>query len=191
MIRKIFGLLACVGLTMAFTCAAAQFQYDGIRLGTWMPLTSFPGSPSSGAACYGYTSASGREYALMCLRNGNAVVEVTDPFNAQLIQHIPGPSSLWHETVTLGNYAYAVTEAGGGVQIINLNNVDSGVVTLAATYTGGGMSSGHTVQSNPASNTVYVNGSNLGGLIALDCTNPTAPVQTGRWPDSYVHDSQI
>lgn len=126
----------------------------------------------------------------MCLRNGNSVVEVTNPDNAQIIGHVNGPNSLWHETYVMGDFAYAATEGGGGIQIIDLRNVDNGQVSLHSTYTGQGLSSIHTIQANPDSKRVYANGSNI-GFAVIDFTNPTSGVYKGRWTGSYVHDSII
>lgn len=182
-------------LAIALTCsivgaANAQYQKQGVRLLKQFALNQFSGNPSSGAACNGYVSPSGREYAIMCLRNGNSVVEVTDPENAQIIGHVNGPVSLWHETYVMGDFAYAATEGGGGIQIIDLRNVDNGQVSLHSTYTGQGLSSIHTIQANPVSKRVYANGSNIGFAI-IDFTNPTAGAYRGKWTNSYVHDSII
>lgn len=161
-----------------------------------MPLTSFPGSPSVGSAVYGWTSPGGREYGIIGLYNGTAVVDITNPTSPVLVGHIPGPSSQWHEMVTHGNYLYAVNETSGGVQIINLTNADTGSVTLSGTYTASGLSTVHTIQTNPASNTLYLNGSNRysGALLALNIAGNGTLSFAGAWTSTgsrYVHDSTI
>src|SRR5262249_44253661 len=52
--------------------AAPEFASDGIQLLSWLPLGELGGA-TSGNSCYGYTSPSGRSYALMGLRNGTVV----------------------------------------------------------------------------------------------------------------------
>ncbi len=182
-----------LGILLGAAClpVCGQFTKSGVRLGSWIPLNQFPGNPATGSACTGYVTSSGREYAIIGLRNGNAVVEITDPNNARLIQHIAGVSSLWHEVTAYNGFAYCATEGGGGMQILDLRNVDAGVVTLATTFTGSGLSTIHTIENNPASQTLYLNGSNLGGLQALDISNPLVPRFVGSWHGSYVHDSLI
>lgn len=186
-------LAAFVALLVSASTLLAQYDSDGVRLGTNFLLSQLPGAPSSGSGTNGYVSASGREYAIFGQSNGTTVIEVTDPFNARIVDFVQGRNSLWHEQTVMGDYAYLGTEAGGGMQIVDLRNVDNNVVTLAATYTGSGLSSIHTLRSNPESKTVYLNGSNVAGgsLVALDASNPTAPVFAGAWGGRYVHDSLI
>lgn len=175
---------------VAAAVGSAQYAKQGIRLLKSFDLSEFPGNPGSAAGCYGYVSPSGREYAIIGLRNGNGIVEITDPENAKIVGHVNGPVNLWHETVVMGDFAYAATEGGGGMQIIDLRQVDNGIVSLHTTYTGQGLSSIHTIQANPESKRIYVNGSNIGFAI-LDCSNPTSPVYLNRWQGSYVHDSIV
>lgn len=182
-------VLLVLGLAAA-SMSVAQYQRDGVRLLSRIPLADFPGAPSTGAAIYGYTSASGREYATMGVRNGTAIIEVTNPASPVIRAHIPGPSSLWHENVVLGDYCYSVTEGGGGIQVIDLRNIDLGVATLVATYTGNGLDNVHTIQADPATNRLFVNGSNRGFLV-LDASNPTSLVEVGRWTTKYVHDMVV
>jgi choice-of-anchor B domain-containing protein len=180
----VFALVVLSGLSFA------QYPRNGVRLLSHVDLDQFPGSPTSGAAIYGYTSPSGREYATMGVRNGTAIVEVTNPSVPIIRAHIPGPSSLWHENVVLGDFCYSVTEGGNGIQIIDLRNIDLGVATLVATYTGNGLDNIHTIQADPSTNRLFVNGSNRGFLV-LDATNPTALVEIGRWTTKYVHDCVV
>lgn len=185
--------IAMIAAALAM-CLGAQAQYakNNVRFLSRVPLSAFSGSPSSGSGCAGYISPSGKEYAIIGLRNGNAVVNISNPITPVIVGHIPGVNSQWHEVCVLGDFAYATTEGGGGIQIIDLRQVDQGVVTLAATYTGNGVSSGHTIQAIPESKLVIINGGNQSpnrGLRALDCTDPINPVEVGTWTTKYVHDA--
>lgn len=184
--RGIAALLfmATVGL------AGAQFARSGVRLAGWMPLHEMPGNPGRTSGCAGYTSPSGREYAVVGVDNGTSIVEITGAPQLRGVGHIPGPQSNWHEVAVLGDYAYAVSEGGGGIQVIDLRAVDAGVVTLATTFRGGGLDRIHTIQANDASQSLFVNGSNLGFLV-IDARNPLALAVATRWTQSYVHDCQV
>lgn len=184
--KRIFLVLGLVAASLS----VAQYPRDGVRFHSRIALADFPGSPSSGAGISGYTSPSGREYAVMGVRNGTAIIEVTNPTAPVIRSHIPGPSSLWHENAVLGDYCYSVTEGDGGIQVIDLRNIDLGVATLVATYTGNGLDNVHTIQADAATNRLYVNGSNRGFLV-LDASNPTSLVEVGRWTTKYVHDMVV
>ena len=73
------------------------FESNGFELLSWLPLTEFTLNPSTGSDCWGYVSPSGREYALFTHSEGLAVVEVTNPGNAQIVAEIDGATSLWHD----------------------------------------------------------------------------------------------
>ncbi|NBP52609.1 MAG: hypothetical protein EBU70_15765, partial [Actinobacteria bacterium] len=97
--------------------AAPVFQSSGVRLMSWFPVTTFSASNTSGNDVWGYVSPSGREYALMGLSNGTGFVEVTNPGSSRIIAFIAGPASTWRNVKTYQNYAYAVSEGGGGIQV--------------------------------------------------------------------------
>ncbi len=179
----------------------ASFTFKNVNLKTWMPLNTFPGMPggASGADCWGYTSPSGREYALMGLSWGDGIVEVTNPSSPTTLTVIPGGvNSLWRDITVIGQYCYAGSDQTGvGIQVINLANVDTGSATLVTNFTnGGGHSTSHTILSNPTSGYLYVCGSNLGvgGLNIANANGAlaTAPTFTGPgWQQQYVHEAQI
>ncbi|TVQ31959.1 MAG: choice-of-anchor B family protein [Phycisphaeraceae bacterium] len=155
-------------------------------------ITEF-GSFTSGNDCWGYTSPSGREYAIMGLNSAAAFVEITDPVNPQIIEIIPHPSSLWGDMKVYQHYAYVVNESGGGVQVIDMSQIDDGVVTLVRSVTSNGISTVHNVAVNEDSGYLYLCGANVGngGLVALSLADPANPVVAGAYTDTYVHDAQI
>jgi choice-of-anchor B domain-containing protein len=175
------------------------FESRNMILRSWIPLNNFPGfsgsSQQSAADCWGYTSSTGREYALIALAWGLGVVEVTDPANPVILDVIPGPDSLWRDVDVVGNYAYVVSDSSGvGIQVIDLSQVDSGMVMLVRNHMQGGHSTTHTIIANPDSGYLYLCGGNAanGGMIAASTTSPTFPdfVGTG-WRTQYVHEAQI
>ncbi len=151
------------------------------------------GTAATGNDCWGYTSPSGREYALMGTSNALTVVEVTDPANPVILGSIPHQDSPWSDEKVFGHYAYVVNESGGGVQIVDLSAVDEGVVTLAATFNTTGINTNHNIAINEDSGFAYLCGSaGLGrGLVILDLTDPLAPFIAGTYPAVYVHDAEV
>ena len=117
--------------------AGTVFDSDAMTLMSWLPLAEFSQAATSGNDCWGYTSPSGREYAIMGLINGTGFAEVTNPGNAQIVAFVSGPTSLWRDMKVFGHHAYVVSEGGGGIQIFDLSQIDASVVTLAGQQTAG------------------------------------------------------
>ncbi|MCH2136632.1 MAG: choice-of-anchor B family protein [Phycisphaerales bacterium] len=170
-----------------------MFDADGeIEMVSWIPLGEFQGNPSTGSDCWGYTSPSGREYALFTHEAGTAVVEITDPDNASIVAEINGPNSLWRDIKVFEHRAYAVSEGGSGIQVINLTNVDLGLVTLEGTVTSGGTAATHNIVLNEDSGFLYRCGGGGNGLRIYDLNaNPVNPPHVADWTDRYVHDAQV
>ena len=184
---------------------AAEYPCNGIDFMSRVPLSSFTGNPLSASNLWGYVDLDdNREYAIIGLRNGTGVVDVTDPVNPVVVGHISGVSSQWREFWNASAsrwdaYAYMTTEgSGGGIQIIDLTQLPASV-SLAATWTG--VSTSHTNHisnidySTNASNNpnfppiLYISGSNLGGLRFLSLANPTSLTSLGSWTGTYSHDT--
>ncbi|MFI4917319.1 MAG: choice-of-anchor B family protein [Phycisphaerales bacterium JB060] len=171
----------------------ATFESENVTLLSWIPLSAFPGGHGRGNDCWGYTSPSGREYAIMGLQRGYGFVEVTDPTNPVIIDWVEGPNSDWHDIKVMGQYAYGVSEGGDGIQVIDLSEIDDGRVTLVRNKTQLGHQTTHNIVSNPDSGYLYLVGANIanGGLIAVSIDDPTNPMIVGQWSTHYVHDAQV
>ncbi|MFT7671384.1 MAG: choice-of-anchor B domain-containing protein, partial [Planctomycetota bacterium] len=171
--------------------AGGGFDSNGVSLLSWLPLGEF-GSPQSGADCWGYTSPSGREYGLMGHYDGMTVIEVTNPFDAQVVDTIPSTSSLWHDVKVYQDKAYVCNEGGGGVQVVDLSNVDNGVVSVVGNITSGGSTTTHNVFINEDSGYLYRTGGSDNGLRIYDLNaSLTNPPLVASWSTRYVHDAQI
>jgi choice-of-anchor B domain-containing protein len=172
--------------------AADAFEAVGFTLRSWLTLGEF-GDHASGNDCWGYVSEAGREYAIMGLQKGYGVVEITDPDNPTIIANIEGPASLWHDAKVLGDYFYGVSEGGGGVQVVDLRDVDNGIATLVQDKAQAGHRSTHNIAANPDSGYLYLCGANIqnGGLVALSLEDPENPTIEGAWNAFYVHDATI
>jgi choice-of-anchor B domain-containing protein len=174
---------------------SVSFPSSGVDLLSWVPLLDFDASTTAANDIWGYTSPSGREYALIGLSLGTGIVEVTEPDDAQIVGLIAGPTSSWRDIKTYQRYAYVVSEAGNGIQVLDLTQIDSGTVTLANTVTTGGRTSTHDVALNPVSGRLYrVGGGGNSpplGLRIYSLATPALPVLVGQWNDRYCHDAQV
>ena len=176
---------------------AETFDASGILLKSWIPLHGFPGSPTSGNDCWGYVSPSGREYAIIGLSNGTGFVEITDAGNAQVVGHVTGPTSLWRCVKTFGQYCYAGSEGGNGVQVISLANIDgqaagARVSLVREVASAAATPATHTVFVDTASGFLYRAGGGSNGLRIYDLNaDPSNPALVGAWSDVYVHEVQV
>ncbi len=139
---------------------------------------------------WGYTDEFGAEYAILGEIDGTAIINVTDPATAYETGFIQGVSSIWRDMKTYGDYAYVVTEGGGGMHIIDLTDPENPV--LAATYTG--FDSAHNIYIEEAAGRAYACGTDIanGGIHIMDLTvDPTAPVALGNWSTTFVHDLYV
>src|SRR5215203_4964805 len=65
----------------------AYFPSRDVMLLSWLSLGDFGLAPSeNGNSCFGYTSPSGREYAIFGHSQGTAFVEITQPANPVIVE---------------------------------------------------------------------------------------------------------
>ncbi len=161
-----------------------------LTLESWLTLPELDGSAKS-IDVWGYASPSGREYAIVGTSESTVFVEVTNPAMATLVWSIPGPVSGWRDMKTFGEYCYSVSEGGGGIQIIDLSSIDSGIVTLAGTVDDIQPNT-HNVFIDTDSGFLYRCGVATVGLAIYDLNvDPVNPPNVGFWSDAYVHDLQV
>ncbi len=173
--------------------AGVAFDANNAAILSWFPLNTLSAGATEGNDCWGYVTPQGREIAIMGMSNGTAFVDVTNPIGAYQIGFISGPTSIWRDIKVFGTRAYAVSEGGQGIQVINLANADQGQVSLTGTVTTGGTTSSHNVALNTQSGFLYRcgGGSNI-GLRMYDLNqSATNPPFVGEWNDRYVHDAQV
>src|SRR5262245_39088081 len=180
-----------------------EFTSNNVQLLGWKTLADFTGGNVSGNDCWGYTSPSGREYAIIGLSHGTGFVDITDPGAPVVIDFEPDPpsvtDSLWRGVKTHDEFAYAVSEAGGGIQVFNLTTIDLGEVTLQTTISGSSCSTAtHTLAVDNTSGFLYRAGGGgtcggiYQGLQIYNLSNPAAPTLAGQWNiGRYVHECQV
>lgn len=168
-----------------------SFPAANIQLQSWITIPEFPGGNDEANDCWGYVSPAGREYAIIGLSDGTGFVDITDPGQPTIRGFISGPYSIWRDIKTYGQYAYAVSEGGSGIQVISLANIDDVSPTLVNTVTTGGTTATHNVAIDTDSGFLYRCGGGSNGLRIYDLSNPVSPAYVGSWPDRYVHDAQV
>jgi choice-of-anchor B domain-containing protein len=188
--------------------AADIFACEGVDLQSFVSLTDLRPGAISGSNLWGFVDLDDhREYAVVGLNNGTAVVEVTDPAHPRVVGSVAGPVSPWREVKVYqpwnaarrryDAYAYVVSEAPtAGLQILDLSSLPTSV-SLLDTFRE--FDTAHTLfvaNVDPASGApnvgdpppvLYIEGSDQ-AFLSLDISNPRAPVVTGQLFNSYVHD---
>lgn len=173
--------------------APPTFRSSGITLASWLPVKAFHPSGTSASDCWGYESPSGREYAILGHSHGTAIVDITQPGSATIVIFLNGPVSVWRNVKTYGHHLYAVSEGGGGIQVFDLANVDSGVVPLVNTIDATAATPAtHTMLINEQTGFLYRLGGGSFGVRAYDLrANPAAPAFVGSWSVRYIHDGAV
>ena len=156
----------------------------------------------SGNDCWGWTDPlTKKEYALMGLDNGTAIIDISRPTKPKYLGKIPTetfPSS-WRDLKIFDNHVYIVSEAENhGMQVYDLEQLrvinDFQNLTPSFVYTNYG--SAHNIAINTQTGYAYTAGigssSNPVGIYALNINDPIDPKLELDYPDfGYSHDAQI
>ena len=108
---------------------AAQFPCRNVDFQSQIALGQFSSTPTSAANVWGFADLNdNREYGIIGLRNGTAIVDVTDPAHPREVATIPGNTSAWREVKVYQvrdnaanryrAYAYICTEAPGNTTFV-------------------------------------------------------------------------
>ncbi|PIR23439.1 MAG: hypothetical protein COV44_02645 [Deltaproteobacteria bacterium CG11_big_fil_rev_8_21_14_0_20_45_16] len=125
--------------------------------------------------CWGYTDANGREYALLGVRNGTSIIDITDPSDLREISFISSAKSIWKDIKTYQNYAYVVTDSSGwGMQILDLSGLPE-KVELVNTYKKFTIS--HNLFIDTDRGILFAQGSHAAPVRILSLADPVNPVQ--------------
>ena len=169
-----------------------MFAAANVELLGWLPLSEFGADALRGSDCWGYTSPSGGEYAIMTVDNAVSFVDVTDPSMPVVIETFAEPASVWHDVKVYQDRVYSVTEGGGGIRVYDVSQIDSGVVTLSGQIDDDAQGATHNVAIDEVSGFLYrCGGGPDQGLRIYDLSDLDAPARVGSWPDRYVHDAQV
>lgn len=138
-----------------------------------------------------------REYAILGSTRGVQFVDVTNPTKPVYLGALAGkaePTLIWQEIEILNDHAYIVCDLSPcNLQIFDLTHLRGADAAQSwvpdAVFP---IPNAHSIDSNPKTNHVFVNGSlALGGSpVILDVGTPLAPIPVGAMADDgYTHDS--
>ncbi len=148
---------------------------------------------------WGYAAPDGREYAIVGLRNGVSVVDVTDTENPEIKGYANGPSSTWRDMKTFGGYAYITNETSDGLLVIDMTGLPTPLTEDDYFYWApaldglGTLSSCHNIYIDE-NGYGYLVGCNVnaGGMLILDLfTTPGSPEFVAAGPAVYAHDIYV
>ena len=173
----------------------AQISMNMNLLGTY----DYP--TTQGNDIWGWVDSLGNEFALVGLRSGFSVVNVTNPLFPIEEFFISDINSTWRDVKTWGNYAYITTEADAGLLIVDLTDMTGNTYSHLSQFSN---STGDNVSFTSAHD-IYIDengiayifgaggsGNQSNGAIFLDVdANPTNPVYLGEWSDEYIHDGMV
>lgn len=141
-----------------------------------------------------------KEYALVCLRNGTAFIDISDPTDVVLLGTLPTHTSesTWRDVKVYQNHAFIVSEAGGhGMQVFDLTRLRT-VASPPETFTEDahydGFGNAHNIVINPESGFAYGVGTQTfnGGPHFVDISDPLNPIAAGGYANNnYSHDAQV
>ena len=216
------GVFSCGQRCCEVECRETPPEYDsdGVFLLSHLDFGQFnvppPDFVNTGNEMWGYVSPSGREYAVMQFRTGTSFVDVSDPIFPEVVGWVSGEGidQPWrdaavHQFSDGRAYAYIVHDVfqgegpGIGLQVVDLTDIDDGVVSHVNTTDLGVMfEDAHNVAVNPDSGYLYLcipgfDGPDVGLLVANLNANAVSPPIVGQWddfpPGSNVrcHDVQV
>ncbi len=153
---------------------------------------AYPGTDLSNIG--GYVDSSGNEYALVGYELGLSIVNVTNPDSPYVAFDVPGWQSIWREVKTWQNYAYVTTEAGNGLQIVNLGYLPDSVQVkqwYGDSAINNQLNTIHSLHIDKGY--VYLHGSNLfsGATVIASLSDPWNPHFMSSTPTTYVHDGYV
>jgi choice-of-anchor B domain-containing protein len=181
---KLYHFLFLVPFTLTPFSAMAD-RVQGMQVVAKQNLHSADGY----SAIWGYTAPDGREYALLGVQTGTAIVDITESSNLKEIAFIPGPKTPWRELKTFGQYAYVVTDnAKSGVQIIDLSKLPNSAA-LVNTYPDQPMN--HTLWVDAPQKILYLLGGTGEFVVGLSLEDPIHLKEIVRFGSTYVHDAYI
>lgn len=178
---------------------AGQYPCDGYDLQAHFDLSVF--NADRGNDSWGWTDPeNGNEYAIMCLGDSTAFIDITDPVNSVYLGKLPThtDNSTWRDAKVYNNHVFIVSEASGhGMQVFDLTrlrNVNNPPVIFNhdAHYSGFGRA--HNIVINEENGYAYAVGTQQysGGPYIVNIENPTNPFFVNGYSlVDYTHDAQV
>ncbi len=151
---------------------------------------------------WGY-EAGGSEYALVGTRQGVNILDVSNPAMPVDLGTATGPTTVWRDIKTWGNYAYVINEEEDGLLVIDLSGLPTPITSSDWYYwepnipdLGGVLSTCHNIWIDE-NGYGYLAGCdrNSGGVIYIDLFTNAAtdgmPIYVDKGPAVYAHDVYV
>ncbi len=185
---------------------AGVYPCDGYDLMSRIPLSQM--GASAGNDSWGWTDPStGKEYAIMCLNNGTAFIDISNAENPVYLGKLPTAtvSSSWRDVKVYNDHAFIVSEARNhGMQVFDLKrlrSVSSPPQTFTADTRYTEFGNAHNIVINENTGFAYIVGAQKftgpyrGGPLFVNIQNPTNPINAGGYlstgQNAYTHDAQV
>lgn len=178
---------------------AGSYPCNGFDLQAHIDLNVL--NSDRGNDSWGWTDPSnGNEYAIMCLGNGTAFIDITDPVNPVYLGKLPThtDNSSWRDAKVYDNHVFIVSEASNhGMQVFDLTrlrNVNNPPVIFNHDAHYNGFGSAHNIVINEENGFAYVVGTQQfnGGPYIINIESPTNPFFTAGYSFAdYTHDAQV
>ena len=153
--------------------------------------------PDRHSDIWGFVDENGREYAILGVYNGTAVIDVTDPRNPVELAFIEGANSIWRDMKHWGDYVWVVADQGrDGILAINMSDAPDNITwefftpELTVNDQTATLEKCHNIYIDE-NGFAYLAGCNLnsGGSVILDVhTTPGTPIYAGASDPIYSHD---
>ncbi len=195
-------VLVSIGLVAQTPCnngMAGSFPCNGYDLQSHIPLATMNSTRANDS--WGWTDPQdGKEYAIVCLIEATAFIDISDPLNPIYLGSLPteNNSSTWRDAKTYNNFAFIVSEdPGHGMQIFDLTrlrNVTNPPVIFTKDAHYSGFGDAHNIVINEDTGYAYGLGTsaNSGGPHFINIQDPLNPVNEGGYSaEGYCHDAQV
>jgi len=178
---------------------AGQFPCDGYDLQAHFDLNVF--GADRGNDSWGWTDPdTGVEYAIMCLGDSTAFIDISDPVNPIYLGKIPThtTNSTWRDAKVYNNHVFIVSEASGhGMQVFDLTRLRNvmnppAIFNHDAHYSGFGRA--HNIVINEENGYAYAVGTQQynGGPYIVNIQDPVNPFFVNGYSNvDYTHDAQV
>ncbi len=135
-----------------------------------------------------------REFAVVGLQSGAAIVDITDPYNPIQIEILEGTTSTWRDLKYWNRYIYIGTEAEDGVKIVSVDNPDEPILVNTVID----FVSSHNIYID-SDGYLYVVGADDNDIWIYDLEDPASPNLVGTWnlennsnsQAGYCHDIEV
>ncbi|KAH7020319.1 hypothetical protein EDB80DRAFT_560520 [Ilyonectria destructans] len=186
---------------------AGEYSCDKVDMMAFLSHQDMGSRTRMGNDVWGWTSATGREFAIVGQNDGTAFAEIKSDGSLVYLGRLPTQTanSDWRDMKVIADHVYIGSEASGhGVQIFDLKKLLSLSASSPRTFSIStdltawfrGVGNSHNIVANEDTNMIYAVGTGSsagcrGGLFMIDVSDPANPKKVGcESTDGYVHDAQ-